>query len=217
MVASPSGDLAAFTISQFFHTSNTFTKYIHVLNVATKETIKVPGNDTQDSPVWLNDETLIFISKGQAHWTTVSIKENSLSVSEVLRLTDFPIAYFNPSNKQYFIKSTYSISNLKAHPETLSLLFTAEVYPDGDLKTADQKDKEVKTHTGVVYDKLFTRHWDTWISPMKRTNLFKIICSFDGSELTHGHYVNLLKDTALESPVPPHGDESHFNFSPDGN
>jgi dipeptidyl aminopeptidase/acylaminoacyl peptidase len=67
--------------------------------------------------------------------------------------------------------------------------------------------------SGVVYDSLFIRHWDTFLNPNKYEQLFS-------ATVSHGRLVdepvNLLRGTQLQAPVAPFGGANDYQFSPDG-
>lgn len=109
----------------------------------------------------------------------------------------------------------------KSDASQATLVFAAQVYSDGDLTRVAEHDKseEVKNWEDVkAYDSLFVRHWDKWLYPGKRWQLFAIDIK------KHGHgpwaawafsspFRNLFNGSQLECPVQPFGDESDFTLS----
>ncbi len=55
------------------------------------------------------------------------------------------------------------------------LVFSASVYPDYDLTTVAEQDKEYEERgtSAYVFDNTFVRHWDTWRGP-KKSRLFSV-------------------------------------------
>ena len=101
-------------------------------------------------------------------------------------------------------------ANLVVSPDGKSLAFTADVYLDcPDLKcTADRSQAHrEKTTTGVVYDSLFIRHWDTW-KDGKRSQLF--VVPAEG-----GTPVQVSKGLAADVPSKPFGGPEEVAFTPD--
>ncbi|PWN33162.1 alpha/beta-hydrolase, partial [Meira miltonrushii] len=112
------------------------------------------------------------------------------------------------------------------------LTFSAQVYADGDLTrvTEHEESEEVKEWENVkVYDSLMIRHWDTWLYPGKRSQLFSVdLTRHGGSNGAHwsladaihkphwsfaSPFRNLLNGVKLESPVAPFGDTGDFAVS----
>lgn len=116
------------------------------------------------------------------------------------------------------------IQNLRAVTKTdneITLVFSAFVYEDGTLEGVAHGDNSQAVHDwkhhAKVYDRLFIRHWDRWIYPHRRTQLFSM--DFRRSNLTGmwtnaSEFRNLMHNTPLESPVGPLGDIADFAVSP---
>lgn len=128
------------------------------------------------------------------------------------------------------------IENIQLSPNTkdghATLTFSAQVYADGDLtRVAEHEESdEVKEWDDVkVYDHLMIRHWDTWLFPGKKSQLFSVdLARHGGSNGAHwsltdtfhkphwsfaSPFRNLLNKTKLESPVRPHGDATDYTVS----
>jgi dipeptidyl aminopeptidase/acylaminoacyl peptidase len=109
------------------------------------------------------------------------------------------------------------VDDYKLSPDGKSVLLSYAVFTDcGDLAcTKERLDGRAKDKsTGVLYQKLFVRHWDTW-SDGRRNQLYIAHFGADG---------NLPAEPALLSrgidgdiPSKPFGDDGEFAFSPDGN
>jgi len=129
-----------------------------------------------------------------------------------------------------------SVGDIKLAPNSkdghATLTFSAQVYADGDLTcvTEHEQSEEVKEWDDVkVYDSLMIRHWDTWLYPGKRSQLFSVdLTRHGGSNGAHwslsdtlhkphwsfaSPFRNLLNNTKLESPVAPFGDASDYAVS----
>ena len=62
---------------------------------------------------------------------------------------------------------TTGATNFVYNPASGHLVFSAEVYEDGDLTTVNEQDKEweERGNTAFVYDETYVRHWDTYVGP----------------------------------------------------
>jgi dipeptidyl aminopeptidase/acylaminoacyl peptidase len=74
-------------------------------------------------------------------------------------------------------------------------------------------DKTANKASGVLYDKLFIRHWDTWADG-RRSQLY--IASIDANGKISGAPKLLTAGIDGDVPSKPFGDDSEFAFSPDG-
>ncbi|KAH9821774.1 dipeptidyl aminopeptidase V [Melampsora americana] len=128
--------------------------------------------------------------------------------------------------EQYLVgKVPTSISDLKSisvSSTSTILSFFAEVYApynNESLKKVyeveQSKEDEDDGSTGLIYDTLFVRHWDTWINPHgKRSRVFFTQLSFTDNQWTLG------SDQTFQSPFPnltvpngPLGDGTEFDLS----
>lgn len=89
-------------------------------------------------------------------------------------------------------------SNFRLDPTGGFLVFSANVYPDGDLKTVGDQDKEweERGNSALVYDTTYVRHWDVW-QGRKSPQLFsvKIEKGDDGNWKLGENFTSPLKGT----------------------
>lgn len=67
--------------------------------------------------------------------------------------------------------------------------------------------------TGVVYDRVFVRHWDTWADG-RRNHLF--VQDLDDKGVANGEARDLMAGVDGDTPTKPFGDDADFALSPDG-
>ena len=108
------------------------------------------------------------------------------------------------------------VNNFRFSPDGRKILLSLDAFTDcGDLactkKKLDER-KETKA-SGVVYDKIFIRHWDTW-SDGRRSQLFIADVGDDGK--VTGEPRLLSKGIDGDVPSKPFGDDTEYAFSPDG-
>ncbi|KAJ3043957.1 hypothetical protein HDV00_003484 [Rhizophlyctis rosea] len=208
-VPSPNGDHIAFTVSTYNPDNNKSHRSVWILNLNNDAVYDTGFSGSE--PIWFGDALLGVLKGGNApHPSQVwysdltSFFNNASSTKPAFtRLTNYPV----------------DVSNLKYNRKTHQLAFTAEVYLDGSLEVARRKDEEEASRfdTGVVYDQLFVRHWDTYINPQKWRQLFVVQLKHNESTIqVDGQPVNVMKSSRLETPVAPFGDITNFDFSPDG-
>lgn len=144
-------------------------------------------------------------------------------------------AAFGPDGALYFLKPAGGRDQLfrmavGGAPQQISD-FGADVSgfklsPTGDrvIVWADQKDcpdlacaattfPAKPDGSGRTYDKMFVRHWDTWVEPGVRSRIYAF--PIEGGKLT-GMGVRLTGELEGDTPSKPFGGGEEIAFSPDG-
>ncbi len=107
------------------------------------------------------------------------------------------------------------VGSYKLSPDGKSVAFNLEVFNDcADLACTKKRldDTEASKATGVLYDKLFIRHWDTWADGRKN-QLF--IAGFAADGKLKGEPKKITNGIDGDVPSKPFGDTSEYAFSPD--
>ena len=103
------------------------------------------------------------------------------------------------------------VDNLVVSPDGAHLAFTMEVFADCDDVECTKKrldEREKPNGSGVIYDRLFIRHWDTW-KDGRRSHVF--VMPADGKDA-----VDIMKGMDADSPSKPFGGAEEITFTPDG-
>ncbi len=154
------------------------------------------------------------------------------------RLTSHPAADFNPrwspDGKTIYFLSTRSgssqvwrirpdggeaepvsqlaldVANLAVSPDGKNLVFSLDVFPGLCACGTKKKLDEIAANkaSGRVYDRLFIRHWDSWMDG-RRSHLF--IMPVGG-----GKARDLMPAMDADAPSKPFGGAEEFAFTPDG-
>jgi dipeptidyl aminopeptidase/acylaminoacyl peptidase len=121
------------------------------------------------------------------------------------------------STKDYEITSFKgAIGDLKVRDiddGAVRIVFSAKVTPHGDILRANA----TETPEVLVFDKLWVRHWDAWITSSKNTLFSATLTSHKhGFELS-AEPRNMLNSTTdkhdLECPIPPFGGTDDYSIS----
>ena len=154
------------------------------------------------SPQWLAGEdgqhrTVAFLSNrdGATAKGTTQVWAIDVDGGEARRLTDLPV----------------DVDAMRVSKDGKLLAISAETYPDcADLACTAARDKEKaqKKSTGVIFDALPIREWDTW-STGKRRHVFVVPPS-------GGAALDVMKGIDADCPSRPFGDETDYGLSPDG-
>lgn len=109
------------------------------------------------------------------------------------------------------------LENLKAVTTSKGVNFvvTGLAYPNGTAYNPELAEKPLSS--ARVYDSLFVRHWDTYITPQKSAIFSGSLKSTRGVYSSSGAIKNLFGGVkGLETPVQPFGSTSDFDLSSDG-
>ncbi|HPF25826.1 MAG TPA: S9 family peptidase [Steroidobacteraceae bacterium] len=196
---SPDGRYVAFVLRETDLAANRGRTDIWLLDLQQKDAqprqlTRDPANDSD--PRWGSDSrTIWFVS---ARSGTSQVWRLSLDGGEAVQITDLPL----------------DVAAVKPSPDGKSLALSMEVFPDckdlqctKDRLTAKEKSKE----TGLLFDKLFVRHWDTWRNGT-RANLFTVVLGADGRA---GTPVNVSATLDADVPSKPFGGDDVYTWSPD--
>jgi len=161
-------------------------------------TLLASGADGDHEPRWSTDgSTIYFVAKrgGVGQIWKVPALDTTPAVAQ--KVTDLPVG----------------VSGLKLSPDGNFLATSAMLYPDcKDIAcTANRTKKNAgdKT-TGQLYERLFTRHWDTW-KDGRRAHL--VVVELGEAPIRDGAIVSLGLDADV--PSSPFGGSEEFTFTPD--
>ena len=135
--------------------------------------------------------------------------------SGIQQLYAQPVAGGTPRQLTAF---ALDVASYKLSPDGTRVLFSTDTFADckADFACTKKKldDTAAKKSTGVVYDGLFVRHWDTWADG-RRSRLFV-------AALPEGKAKPVVAATSLtdgldgDAPSKPFGGADEYTWSPDG-
>jgi dipeptidyl aminopeptidase/acylaminoacyl peptidase len=103
------------------------------------------------------------------------------------------------------------VDYLVLSPDGSHLAFAMEVFPDCDTPDCTKKrlDERGKSRgSGIIFDRLFVRHWDAW-KDGRRSHVF--VMPTGGKDA-----VDIMKGMDADCPSKPFGGTEEFTFAPDG-
>jgi dipeptidyl aminopeptidase/acylaminoacyl peptidase len=110
------------------------------------------------------------------------------------------------------------IGSYKISPDGARVAFSADTFAEckADFACTKKKldDNAARKSTGVVYEQLFVRHWDTWADG-RRSRLF-VAALPTGKAKPVASAVSLTDSLDGDAPSKPFGDASEYAWSPDG-
>ncbi|CAD6503974.1 BgTH12-05715 [Blumeria graminis f. sp. triticale] len=192
-VASPNkdGTLSLFMVSTYVFQTHTKSVEIRLLNLET-HALRVLSKDVMASEaVWLGDKNFVLFLRGEEKGNT------SLYLVDANRLDDGPrlLSTFNGS-----------LSNLKTtkiSSDTYAIALTGPANPAGELHNPETAKKPLSS--ARVYNNLFVRHWDEYVSENKNAIWYTTLKKVHGAYRTP---ISPLKNALngslvpLESPAP---------------
>jgi dipeptidyl aminopeptidase/acylaminoacyl peptidase len=196
-IPNPNGTLAVYSQTEYSFTNDARSGGLYLLSINSKSSslAKIVVNDTNaNDPIWLDDQTILYVYTKSGESSLRTYDTDSQKEHEIV---SFPGAIGD-------------LKGLVVDNETVRIAFSAKVTQHGDIV----KSNETATPEVLVYDRLWVRHWDEWITPNKNS-------IFSGTLiLKHGTYSivnkpkNMLNETNnLECPLPPFGGADDYSLS----
>ena len=108
------------------------------------------------------------------------------------------------------------VGGFKLSPDGKSVALVLEVFNDcADLACTGKRldEKSRRAASGVLFDKSFIRHWDTWADG-RRNQLYVARFGTDGK--LSGEPAKITRGIDGDVPSKPFGDSSEFTWAPDG-
>jgi dipeptidyl aminopeptidase/acylaminoacyl peptidase len=197
---SPDGKRVAYTLRTTDMEANKGRTGIWLLDTTKRGAAALRLTDlaaNSSSPEWSADGKYVYF---------LSDRSGSLQVwrvspgDDAVRVTDLPL----------------EVGSFRVSPKADRVLVSLEVYLDcADIACTKQRlDAAKKSHaTGVLYQRIFARHWDTW-SDGRRSQLFAM--ALDGRGVASGTALNLTGGLDGDVPSKPFGGREDYAISPDG-
>ncbi len=111
-------------------------------------------------------------------------------------------------------KLPIDVDTFRVAPDGKHLVVSMAVFPDCATLQCTTQRLASRAHgpSGVVYDHLFIRHWDTWADGTKN-HLFSLALQ---NGVASGNAVSLMRAFDGDSPSKPFGGNEDYAISPDG-
>jgi dipeptidyl aminopeptidase/acylaminoacyl peptidase len=191
---SPNGNLVAFVLRTTDLEANKGRSDIWLIGLdgtGLRQLTEDPAGDS--APRWsANGQSIYFLStrSGDSQVWKINIHDRSLK-----QITKQPLG----------------VSNLILSPDGKRLAFSMEIFVDcPDIECTEKRLREIEERkaTGIVFDRLFIRHWDTW-KDGRRSHIF--VRAIDG-----GTAIDVMKGMDADSPSKPFGGVEDMAFTADG-
>ncbi len=115
---------------------------------------------------------------------------------------------------EQFTDQPLDVGSLAVSPTGAHIAVSMEVFPDSDTPADTRKrldEIEAKKSSGLVYDAIFVRHWDTW-KDGRRAHVFVIPTTGEDN----AEPIDVMKGMDADCPTKPFGGPEDYTFAPDG-
>ena len=197
---SPDGRTVAYDLRSVDYDDNKSHHSIWLLDLADKAAprrLVDPGGDAT-GPRWSPDGKSIYFlsdrSGGDQIWRM------AVAGGSATQVTNFPL----------------DVGAFRLSPDAKHAVVALAVFPDAEDPAATRAREDAakaRKTSGVLYDKLFVRHWDAWVDGT-RNHLFSL--TLDANGAAAGAPVPLMAGFDGDAPGKPFGDDNDFAISPDG-
>ena len=152
-----------------------------------------------NSPVFSRDGGVVYFLSGKSG--SSQLYSIPVDGGTPRQLTDFPV----------------DVGGFQVSPDGQRIAFNAETFIDcgSDLACTGKRLKAEADSpvTGVVYDRMFVRHWDAW-NDGRLNRLFVATLPGDGAAVSTA--TAIASDVVADIPSRPFGDSSEYTWAPDG-
>jgi acylaminoacyl-peptidase len=195
---SPVNGNVAYTLRETDYAANKGVQSIWLFDAKTKSTRKLTGGTgSSSSPRWAANGDLYFVSTRSGSSQVWKLDSRGGEAQPVTKL---------PLDVGAFVLS----------PDGRTIAIAMDVFPEfgTDLEATQKKLDEADKHksAGVVFDKLFVRHWDTWANGT-RSQLF--VYTLDDHGMASGTPAWVTQGIDGDVPSKPFGDDGEFTFTHD--
>ena len=204
---SPDGKLAIFTQSTYSFETHTKSNEICVLDIANGQVVCVSKDNKASEPKWLGlDYDIVWLKEGENGNTSFIVSDASQPGKTYTAGTiSGPLS---------------SLKILQIEPGMVAVAVAGQANPDGSLYNPKN---DSKPHSSArMYDSLFVRHWDRYVTPQRNT-IFTALLQKGQPKVTsrQGRYhlmgfTNALQGSKLECPIPTFGGTDHFDVGREG-
>ncbi len=196
---SPDGSRVVFVVTTMDLDANRGRSDLWIAGTDGSGAHRLTTNPASDwNPRWAGNDTLYFLSTRSG---AAQVWRISLRGGEAEQVTDLPV----------------DLESLTVGPAGKALFVAAGIFPDCEDSvpcTAQRLDERSKRKaSGLIYDELFVRHWDTW-EDGRFNHVLRIPLGANG--LPSGKAVDLMAGVRGNCPTKPWGGTEDYTVSPDG-
>ncbi|KAI9679955.1 MAG: hypothetical protein M1817_004970 [Caeruleum heppii] len=209
-IPNATGTLALYTVSRYSFESRERSSQICIYNLHSRNSTVFTDDNNASEPNWFGDgNQIVWLRREQNGHTTLLFGDADER---------------DPgSSSEFVIEAPASGLKVKQLNETSVLVsVVAPANTDGTL--CNPQGLEKPASSAKIYSSLFVRHWDSYVTPHKNAIWYAVFMKTGQHAdqrtsrwtMTAPGLINALKDTGLESPMPPFGGTDHYDISKKG-
>lgn len=203
----PTGEFAIYSNTNYSWSTHKTSTVWNKLNLTSGE-VSVWSTDTSISEVaFLGNSSIVYINgtnaAGDGGISLYTADANNLSGARLAASIPAPLAG---------LKAVQSASG------DIHFLLYGMAFPNGTAYNAETA--TASRSTARIYDSIYVRHWDTYLTPQRNAVFGGVLASSNGTYSLQGQLTNYVtgkcNKTCAESPVKPFGGSGDYDLSPDG-
>ncbi|MET0658776.1 MAG: S9 family peptidase, partial [Steroidobacteraceae bacterium] len=194
---SPDSETVVFTVRETDMDANRGRTDLWALDLVTKGALprRITSHPENDgSAQWSHDGKWLYFLSGRSG--SDQVWRMDLAGGEAQAVTQFPL----------------DVGSFRLSPDGTKLIVSMEGYPDcADLACTAERTKqhEADKAKGVVHDRLFVRHWDTWKDGRSSRLYLVDLGAMEAPPIA------IAPELDADVPSKPFGDRADYTFSPD--
>lgn len=193
---SPDGKYALYDLRTVDYVANKASHALWLVDLKSKQSRQLKAAEKASNGRWAPDGSIYFLASRDG---ITQVYRTDVKGEKAVQVTHAEL----------------DVGAFRIAPDGKTLVISQSVFPDcPDIACTvkRQKAKEEAKTTGVVYDRIFVRHWDTWADGT-RNHLYAVHLNADG--LADGKLVPLMPGFDGDTPTKPFGGDGDFDISPD--
>ncbi|EER27874.1 Dipeptidyl-peptidase V precursor, putative [Coccidioides posadasii C735 delta SOWgp] len=205
-IPDPSGKVAFFHVSQYsFEKHETTKNEWDVIDLESSKITTLTDDENVSEIVWLGRGTEILYINSTSSETPGGCE---IWVSDI---KDFSKAY----KAAAFPGPLSGLKAVLTRSGDVKFVTYGQSTTDGTLYNPETAEKPLST--ARIYDSIYVRHWDTWLTTQFNAVFSGTLSKGDNQYSLNGNLNNLVAPIRnAESPYPPFGGSNHYDISPDG-
>lgn len=187
---SPNGKSIVYTVSYYSIEKNKSNSDLFIMSVDGSNKKQLTATNFHEfNPIWIDDNEIAYLStEGET--------------AQIWRINS------DGSKKQKISSFESDINGFQISPKGNKVLFVSEVKID---KTTADIYPDLPKASGVMYNDLMYRHWDTW-----EDGLYSHIFIADLVNGTVSSALDIMGNEPYDSPLKPFGGMEEISWTPDG-
>ncbi|KAL2060306.1 hypothetical protein VTL71DRAFT_9701 [Oculimacula yallundae] len=198
------GTLALYTTSQYSFETHKNSHGLWVMNLTSGEKWLYTNSSAVSDQNWLNGNQFVWFVSEEDGSTSVKVGDTTTPDAKSISAGSIP----GPVSGLKLVSTGNG---------TWGYVFTGSAAKNGTIYNSALAEKP--RSTGMLYTKIFVRHWDTYVTPYKNSVWYGTLSSHKSNGtigFSMSEPINALNGTEFESPVPVTGGTDQYAIGSKG-